>query len=720
MLSTSTASSASRTRRSARSSARTMSSASPRPPSRPSAVRRFALGFDAEVGCVRRLHDLGVAGLDRLLAIELDGAAFAASVRAGRPAPRRSARRSAARSSSCACADAGAIGIRPEGDVGVGDGVGHPGRLAARLRAPGDRDEVRLRLARDLQVRLSPSPPSPRPRAHGRPGPTRSPAIRAAGSSRRAGCGPAPRRRTSCAEARSDPPARGRAGSRWPRRCRRCRDAQANVPDGHDEHAQRRGQPPAPHGGHDPARDRGPLVDGGLGERERAAEDVASRDICLRAGDRAKDTGQMSADQPRISVCVPAYNAEPYIDATLDSVLGQSERDIEVIVVDDRSRDATLEMVRARDDERLQVHANDHNLGAVPTVNRALALYPRALPEDPPLRRLAGGRLPGEVWPTRWTATRRPAWSSPRAGSVLEPGSGLAALWWANANGQLHRGCGELAECNPGGELFDRWLRQGFPDQLDRRADERDASPLRRRARRPLLPPRRRLPRRRHVVRVLRVADAAFLDEPPDRFRTGGPSLSSSLRKTEADWLERAWVYREPACRRPRGLEQRRMGAGHAAQRGASRSPRTRCGSRCGAAPEWRRVARRPRRLRETYRICAPAWAARRPCGRRSRLSRPSGARGARPAPGAPRAGAATPPARPERARPVAAGKCADLGGQRLGASFDAVFASRTLRRVGARSHPGSGGAPARACAGARSCCRRSRGGWSRPSGRRS
>ena len=50
---------------------------------------------------------------------------------------------------------------------------------------------------------------------------------------------------------------------------------------------------------------------------------------------------------PRVSVIIPAWNAESYIRGALDSVLNQTLADIEVLVVDDASSDGTADLVAA-------------------------------------------------------------------------------------------------------------------------------------------------------------------------------------------------------------------------------------------------------------------------------------------------------------------------------------------------------------------------------------
>jgi glycosyltransferase involved in cell wall biosynthesis len=58
--------------------------------------------------------------------------------------------------------------------------------------------------------------------------------------------------------------------------------------------------------------------------------------------------------KPRVSIIVPVYNGAKYLRTALDSALGQSYQDIEVIVVNDGSTDETGEIVRSYEDRRLR------------------------------------------------------------------------------------------------------------------------------------------------------------------------------------------------------------------------------------------------------------------------------------------------------------------------------------------------------------------------------
>ena len=48
---------------------------------------------------------------------------------------------------------------------------------------------------------------------------------------------------------------------------------------------------------------------------------------------------QLSAERPEVSVIVPVYNVEPYLRRCIDSLIGQTLQNIEIILVDDGSTD---------------------------------------------------------------------------------------------------------------------------------------------------------------------------------------------------------------------------------------------------------------------------------------------------------------------------------------------------------------------------------------------
>ena len=65
----------------------------------------------------------------------------------------------------------------------------------------------------------------------------------------------------------------------------------------------------------------------------------------------------------KISVIIPVYNAESYLEQCLDSVLGQSFTEFEIICVDDCSTDGSLNILRkyAERDKRIQILQNNEN-----------------------------------------------------------------------------------------------------------------------------------------------------------------------------------------------------------------------------------------------------------------------------------------------------------------------------------------------------------------------
>src|SRR3712207_5841233 len=72
-----------------------------------------------------------------------------------------------------------------------------------------------------------------------------------------------------------------------------------------------------------------------------------------------------------ISVIVPAYKGEKTIQKTIESVLNQTFTDFELIVINDGSQDATLDVVSSIQDSRLKLFSYP-NAGISTTRNRGI------------------------------------------------------------------------------------------------------------------------------------------------------------------------------------------------------------------------------------------------------------------------------------------------------------------------------------------------------------
>lgn len=75
-----------------------------------------------------------------------------------------------------------------------------------------------------------------------------------------------------------------------------------------------------------------------------------------------------------ISICMPVYNGSKFLSLALDSALAQTYTNIEVIVVDDHSKDESYRIAQyyAQKDARVKVYRNNQNLGLVDNWNECI------------------------------------------------------------------------------------------------------------------------------------------------------------------------------------------------------------------------------------------------------------------------------------------------------------------------------------------------------------
>jgi hypothetical protein len=77
---------------------------------------------------------------------------------------------------------------------------------------------------------------------------------------------------------------------------------------------------------------------------------------------------------PLISVVMPVYNRQQYVGAAIESILAQTFTDFEFIIVDDGSRDETVNVINAFDDPRIQLVSLDANRGISHALNVAIGM----------------------------------------------------------------------------------------------------------------------------------------------------------------------------------------------------------------------------------------------------------------------------------------------------------------------------------------------------------
>jgi glycosyltransferase involved in cell wall biosynthesis len=74
----------------------------------------------------------------------------------------------------------------------------------------------------------------------------------------------------------------------------------------------------------------------------------------------------MSPSEPLVSIVLPTFNGSRYIATSIESVLAQTYRSIELIVVDGGSTDGTLDIVNRFQDPRIKVVQQANNAGRLP------------------------------------------------------------------------------------------------------------------------------------------------------------------------------------------------------------------------------------------------------------------------------------------------------------------------------------------------------------------
>jgi len=80
----------------------------------------------------------------------------------------------------------------------------------------------------------------------------------------------------------------------------------------------------------------------------------------------------LKEDKPLVSILITTYNSEKYIKECLESILNQTYKNLEIIIIDDCSKDNTLNILKEYKDNRIKIYSNKHNLGISKNLNKGL------------------------------------------------------------------------------------------------------------------------------------------------------------------------------------------------------------------------------------------------------------------------------------------------------------------------------------------------------------
>ena len=82
----------------------------------------------------------------------------------------------------------------------------------------------------------------------------------------------------------------------------------------------------------------------------------------------------MISEDPKVTVLMPVYNGEKYLKKAIDSILCQTFKEFEFLIINDGSTDKSVEMIKTYSDPRIRLVENEENLGLIATLNKGIDL----------------------------------------------------------------------------------------------------------------------------------------------------------------------------------------------------------------------------------------------------------------------------------------------------------------------------------------------------------
>jgi len=242
-----------------------------------------------------------------------------------------------------------------------------------------------------------------------------------------------------------------------------------------------------------------------------------------------------------VSICIPTYNGEHWLYESIGSALAQTYAPLEIVIVDDRSTDDTLEIARSFRDPRLRIEVNSRNLGIVGNRNESIKLskgdYIKFLFQDDLLYPTCVEKMVqiiddhesvGVVFSSR--------------DILLENTNDPNQIWFRNYYSKSYENFGSMGKVNRGTEMFGKWLTDNFRANW---IGEPSNVMLRRSTLRRIGLFNARMKSCSDFemwIRMMHFSDVGFLNETLSAFRFHSSSAGAQIRARNLWWLDRLWL----------------------------------------------------------------------------------------------------------------------------------------------------------------------------------
>lgn len=82
----------------------------------------------------------------------------------------------------------------------------------------------------------------------------------------------------------------------------------------------------------------------------------------------------MNVRNPKVSVLMPVYNSEKFLREAIESILNQTYKDFEFLIINDGSTDSSEDIILSYSDSRIRLIRNERNIGLSQSLNKGLEL----------------------------------------------------------------------------------------------------------------------------------------------------------------------------------------------------------------------------------------------------------------------------------------------------------------------------------------------------------